>query len=87
MVSKTVTIINETGIHARPAGEFVAEAKNFKSAVSLEYNDQKINAKSIIKLLSLGLKKGAEVTIIAEGEDEEVAAAHLSNYLATLEEK
>lgn len=86
MVNKTVVIINETGIHARPAGEFVSKAKNFVSNISLESNGQKINAKSIIKLLSLGLKKGSEVTIIAEGDDENQAIEELSTYLATLSE-
>lgn len=87
MVNKTITIINETGIHARPAGEFVAEAKKFNSAVFLEVDGTKINGKSIIKLLSLGLKKDSQVTVICEGDDEEKALDHLSNFLATLEEK
>lgn len=86
MVSKTIEIINETGIHARPAGQFVAEAKTFSSDISLECEGKKCNAKSIIKLLALGLKKGAKVTVIAEGEDEEKAVEHLSHFLATLQE-
>lgn len=69
-------IINPTGLHARPASDFVSAAKNFSSKIKindLTNNELPANAKSIIMLLSLGLVQGTEVEILAEGEDEKEA--------------
>ncbi len=75
MISKTATITNKTGLHARPAGTFVKTASKFKSGIKIKdiKNDAEANAKSIIFLLSLGLVQGTEVEITADGEDEEEA--------------
>ena len=75
MYSKESSIINETGLHARPASDFVAEAKKYASKISIAQTggDKSANAKSIVTLLALGLAKGTAVTVSAEGEDERQA--------------
>lgn len=80
MYSKTVTIVNATGLHARPASEFVLEAKKFASKVFIQpvgSAGAPINAKSMVRLLSVGIAKGTEVEISAEGEDEQQAVEAL----------
>jgi phosphocarrier protein len=66
----TVKILNEQGLHARPASVFSKTASKFKSTVSIVHGTGVANAKSIINIMSLGLKKGEEIKIIAEGTDE-----------------
>ncbi|MEN8240525.1 MAG: HPr family phosphocarrier protein [Chloroflexota bacterium] len=73
MLTKKVTITNETGLHARPASEFVKTAKQFKSEISVSLVDKKVNAKSLIHLLTLGADQGATIEIHADGTDEEAA--------------
>lgn len=70
--SNKVTIINETGLHARPATIFVQKASSFQSKITIEKDgkDLKANAKSIMFLLALGVHKGDSVTITADGVDE-----------------
>lgn len=69
------TVINPNGIHARPASIFVNEAKKFQSKVTVENiaTGKAKDAKSILGVMTLGLVKGTEIRITAEGEDEEVA--------------
>jgi phosphocarrier protein HPr len=69
----TVNILNEQGLHARPASIFVKVAGKFKSTVSIIHGNEIANAKSIINIMSLGLKKGEEIKIVAEGTDEKEA--------------
>jgi phosphocarrier protein len=68
-------IKDEIGIHARPAGMLVKEAKEFSSTITIEANGKKADLTKLMMLLSLGVKKGAEVTITAEGADEDAAIA------------
>lgn len=79
MYSKLTTIVNETGLHARPASEFVKAAAKFKSNITIQRDgsDTAADAKSIIFLLSQGLAKGTQVIISAEGEDEQQAVDDL----------
>ncbi len=72
MVTKQTTIINQTGLHARPASEFVSTATKFKSKITVKRagSDKEANAKSIVFVLSLGLTRGTAVEISASGEDE-----------------
>lgn len=72
-MEKIVKILNEQGLHARPASVFSRTASKFKSAVSIVHGDGVANAKSIINIMSLGLKKGEEIKIITEGTDEKEA--------------
>lgn len=77
MYSKTATIQNKTGLHARPANQFVSNAKKFKSDIYVEKDLKKANAKSIITILTLGAVQGSQVTVSAEGIDEEEAVNEL----------
>ena len=72
MYTKTATVKNETGLHARPASEFIACAKQFKSKllIKLLSSGEEVNAKSIVMLLSLGAGQGELVQISADGEYE-----------------
>ena len=72
-MEKTVTILNEQGLHARPASIFVKTASKFKCNVSIVHGSGVANAKSIINIMSLGLKKGEEIKIVTEGTDENEA--------------
>ncbi|MDO5096329.1 MAG: HPr family phosphocarrier protein [Peptostreptococcaceae bacterium] len=84
MLKKELTVKNKTGLHARPASEFVKKASTFKSNVHIEFGDKKINAKSIVGLLSAGIGFGSQLTLTIEGEDEQEAMEILS---ALIEEK
>ena len=72
-MEKTVKILNEQGLHARPASIFVKTASKFKSTVSIVHGTGVANAKSIINIMSLGLKKNEEIKIVTEGADEKEA--------------
>jgi len=69
-MEKTFKILNEEGMHARPAGAFVKIANEFKSTVEIKANGLTKNGKSIMGLMSLGLTKDSEITVITTGEDE-----------------
>ncbi|GGB36740.1 phosphocarrier protein HPr [Virgibacillus dakarensis] len=73
MKEKTFTITADTGVHARPATLLVNKAGQFKSEVEVAYNGKTVNLKSIMGVMSLGVPKGAEIKIIANGSDEEEA--------------
>lgn len=68
-----IKILNEQGLHARPASIFAKTASKFKSTISIVHGNGAANAKSIINIMSLGLKKGEEIKIITEGVDEKEA--------------
>ena len=70
MTQKTITIENKTGIHARPASIFGQTATKSKSKIQLQAKGKTIDAKSSLMIMSMGLVKGTEVTIIADGPDE-----------------
>jgi len=74
MTEKTVTVMNRAGIHARPSAMLVQITKNFKSNIYIEKGTFKINAKSIMGIITLGAAYGTELKITTEGEDEEAAA-------------
>lgn len=81
MVTKCTFIKNESGLHARPASEFVQSASKFSSVIKVsrlsEKEKETANAKSIMDVLLLGLCKGEHVEVQADGEDEEVAVSTL----------
>ena len=78
MISKEVVIDNQVGLHARPATFFIQKANEFKSSIWVEKEERRVNAKSLLGVLSLGIVKGTTITIIADGSDEEEAIATLS---------
>lgn len=83
MVERQFKIIDDTGIHARPATLLVQKASKFNSEISLEYKNKKVNLKSIMGVMSLGISKNAEIKIAAEGNDEEEALNALEELLKT----
>lgn len=77
MISRDVTITNSSGLHARPATFFIQKANAYKSSIWIEKEDRKVNAKSLLGVLSLGIAKDMTVTLIADGQDEDTAIAGL----------
>ena len=71
MKCETITVINPSGLHLRPAGVLSTLATKCKSEVTIIYGTIKINAKSVLNVISSGVKKGAEIEIQCEGENEE----------------
>lgn len=70
MISREVTITNSIGLHARPATFFIQKANGYKSSVWVEKEDRKVNAKSLLGVLSLGVAQGMTIKLIADGSDE-----------------
>lgn len=81
MKQKAVTIKLEQGLEARPVAMLVQVASKHSSSVYLETEGRKVNAKSIMGMMSLGLDSGEMVTVIADGPDEEEAVANMADYL------
>ncbi len=73
MYVKEVTINNQVGLHARPATFFIQKANEFKSSIWVEKEERRVNAKSLLGVLSLGIVKGTTVSLIADGSDEQTA--------------
>lgn len=73
MQKREMTITNNIGLHARPATFFIQKANSFKSSIWIEKDDRKVNAKSLLGVLSLGIAKGMVVTLVADGQDENEA--------------
>lgn len=82
VVEKVVTIINPTGLHARPAALFVKTASGFKSAIRVIFDGREADAKSILGVMTLGIKQNSQVTLRAEGEDAENAIETLAALIA-----
>ena len=81
MVEKQFKIIEASGIHARPATLLVQTASKFDSEINMEYKGKSVNLKSIMGVMSLGIGQGAEISISAEGSDEEEALRSLEEIL------
>ena len=73
MKTREVVITNASGLHARPATFFIQKANCYKSTILIEKDDRRVNAKSLLGVLSLGLAKGMTVTLSADGQDEDMA--------------
>ena len=83
MISRNVVIKNSVGLHARPATFFIQKANSYKSSIWLEKDDCRVNAKSLLGVLSLGIVKGTEITLIADGADETLAIEGLVDLIDT----
>jgi catabolite repression HPr-like protein len=81
MVEKQVEVKLKTGLQARPAALFVQEANRFSSEIFLEKDGKKVNAKSIMGLMSLAISTGSEITLAADGSDEDEAIAALEKFV------
>ena len=81
MISRELTINNQVGLHARPATFFIQKANEFKSSIWVEKEERRVNTKSLLGVLSLGIVKGTTVTVIADGADEEEAVNTLAELI------
>ena len=77
MFSKEVIVQNQVGLHARPATFFIQKANEYKSTIWVEKEERKVNAKSLLGVLSLGITKGTPIVILADGVDEQEAVTTL----------
>lgn len=85
MVEKTIEVTLETGLQARAAAQFVQEANRFTSDLFLEKDGKRVNAKSIMGLMSLAITKGESITLIADGPDEDIALSALITFINSSE--
>jgi phosphocarrier protein len=83
---KTVIVKNKQGLHARPAAMFVQVANKFDSRVTVMYNDEKVNGKSIMGILMLGAEQGTEITIETDGKDAPQALIELEKVVSCEED-
>ncbi len=70
MITRNITIKNTVGLHARPATFFIQKANSYKCSIWVEKDDRRVNAKSLLGVLSMGIVQGMTVTLIADGADE-----------------
>lgn len=83
MMTKNILIKIPTGLEARPVAVLVQVASQYESSIYIECEDKKVNAKSIMGMMSLGLASGDEVTVSATGADEEAAVEGIEKYLSS----
>lgn len=82
MLSEKMKIMIPTGLEARPVALLVQVASQYSSNIYVQYEEKRVNAKSIMGMMSLGLSAGEEVTVTANGNDEEEAMKHIERYLS-----
>ncbi len=83
MISKEIVVQNQVGLHARPATFFIQKANEFTSSIWIAKDERKVNAKSLLGVLSLGITRGTSVSITADGADEEAAIEALTGLVAS----
>ena len=81
MISRDITITNASGLHARPATFFIQKANTYKASIWIEKDERKVNAKSLLGVLSLGIAKDMSITLIADGQDEDAAISGLTELI------
>jgi len=86
MIKKTIEIKNPTGLHTRPGTKFVRLAKTFPCDITVVKEGKEANAKSLVKLLKIGISQGDVIELTADGEDEERAAEELESFIKNLDE-
>lgn len=82
MTTRNIQIKLENGLEARPVALLVQEASKYESVIYIQSEDKKVNAKSIMGMMSLGLANGEELTVSAEGADEETAVSNIEKFLS-----
>ena len=81
MLTKDIVVNNQVGLHARPATFFIQKANEYRCGIWVEREDRRVNAKSLLGVLSLGITKGSTIRIIADGSDEQLAIDGLSELI------
>ena len=84
-VKKDVLVQNQVGLHARPATFFIQKANEFKSSIWIEKDERRVNAKSLLGVLSLGIVKGSTITLVADGADEQEAIDTLTALMGSVD--
>lgn len=84
MITKKITVAIPTGLEARPVALLVQVASQYESTIYVESETKKVNAKSIMGMMTLGLISGEEITVIANGTDEEKAIEDIEKYLGNV---
>ena len=83
MYMKEAVVNNQVGLHARPATFFIQKANEFKSSIWVEKDERRVNAKSLLGVLSLGIVKGTSINLIADGPDEKEAVEALIELISS----
>ena len=83
MFMKSVEVNNKVGLHARPATFFIQKANEFKSTIWVEKDGRRVNAKSLLGVLSLGIAQGTTINVIADGADAELSVTSLVELVET----
>ena len=83
MTSRSVTIQNNVGLHARPATFFIQKANSYRSSIWVEKDDRRVNAKSLLGVISLGIVQGMSITLLADGPDEKEALEGLATLVTS----
>ena len=83
MVIREAVINNQVGLHARPATFFIQKANEFRSSIWIEKDERRVNAKSLLGVLSLGIVKGTAINLIVDGPDEAEAIETLTQLIST----
>ncbi len=83
MYIKEAVVNNQVGLHARPATFFIQKANEYKSSIWVEKEERRVNAKSLLGVLSLGIVKGTSITLIADGPDEQEAVDALVELISS----
>lgn len=78
MLTKTLTVVNPSGLHLRPAGVLSQTAMKFKCDIIIECGEKRIVAKSVLNVMAAGIKCGTEISLVCDGEDEEAAMNTMS---------
>lgn len=86
MVRGKVIVKNETGLHARPASEFVKIASTFACEIDVDVEGESVSGKSIIGILGMGVTQGSEISIVCDGDDEDEALKTLVDFVKSFEE-
>jgi phosphocarrier protein len=82
MIQRDIRLKSNAGLQAKSAAEFIQKASNFKSAIWVEKDEKKANAKSLLGLLALEITADVDIKIIADGEDEECAVTELGEFMS-----
>ncbi|MCL2030923.1 MAG: HPr family phosphocarrier protein [Oscillospiraceae bacterium] len=83
MFSREIQVNNQVGLHARPATFFIQKANEFKCSIWVEKDERRVNAKSLLGVLSLGIIKGTTITLLADGPDEQEAVDALHDLIVS----
>ncbi|WP_317855724.1 HPr family phosphocarrier protein [Chakrabartyella piscis] len=86
MITREVLMKSKAGLHARPASQVVAMAKKYESKITIINGEKEVDAKSIIKILTIGAKEGTQLVVTADGADEVAALEEIATFIADLDE-